>query len=86
MVQYIGPDVSSKRTSICVVSGPGSVEREDFDPQVIAAFVRSKAPDAVRVGLETGSTSTWLCTDLKRLGLPVIYIDARRATGCSRRR
>ena len=41
--------------------------------------MRSKAPDAVRIGLETGPTSTWLWTELKRLGLPVICIDARHA-------
>ena len=51
----------------------------DSDPEVIAAFVRSNAPGAVRIGLETGPTSTWLWTELKRLGLPVICIDARHA-------
>ena len=51
----------------------------DSDPEMIAAFVRSKAPDAIRVGLETGPTATWLWTELKRLGLPVICIDARHA-------
>jgi transposase len=48
-------------------------------PMTIAAFVRSNAPGAVRIGLETGPTSTWLWTELKRLGLPVICIDARHA-------
>jgi transposase len=79
---YVGLDVSLKQTSICVVSATGSVVREgvvDSDPDVIAAFVRSKAPGAIRVGLETGPTSTWLWTELKRLGLPVICIDARHA-------
>jgi hypothetical protein len=33
----------------------------------------------VRIGLETGPTSTWLWTELNRLGLPVICIDARHA-------
>ena len=41
--------------------------------------MRSKAPEAVRIGLETGPTSTWLWTELKLLGLPVICIDARHA-------
>ena len=41
--------------------------------------MRSKAPGAVRIGLETGPTSTWLWTELKRFGLPVICIDARHA-------
>jgi transposase len=45
----------------------------------IAAFVRSRAPDTVRVGLESGPTATWLWTELRRLGVPVICIDARHA-------
>jgi transposase len=82
MVHYVGLDVSLKQTSICVVSETGSIVREgvvDSDPEAIAAFVRSKAPDTVRVGLESGPTSTWLWTELKRLGVPVICIDARHA-------
>ena len=83
MVHYVGLDVSLKQTSICVVNQAGSVVREDVvdpgSPEAIAAFVRSKAPGAVRIGLETGPTSTWLWTELKRLGLPVICIDARHA-------
>ena len=82
MEYYVGLDVSLKQTSICVVDQTGSVVREgvvDSDPEAISAYVRSKAPDAVRIGLETGPTSTWLWTELKRLGLPVICIDARHA-------
>jgi transposase len=82
MVHYVGLDVSLKQTSICVVNETGSIVREcvaDSDPETIAALVRSKAPDVVRIGLETGPTSTWLWTELKRLGLPVICIDARHA-------
>src|SRR3989440_997467 len=82
MVHYIGLDVSLKKTSICVVNQAGSVVREgvvDSEPEAIAAFVRSKAPGAVRVGLETGPTATWLWSELKQLGLPVICIDARHA-------
>src|SRR6186997_1551609 len=79
---YVGLDVSLKQTSICVVDQAGSVVREgvvDSDPEASAAVVRSKAPGAVRIGLETGPTSTWLWTELKQLGLPVICIDARHA-------
>src|SRR3954464_13016401 len=82
MVHYIGLDVSLKKTSICVVNQAGSVVREgvvDSEPEAIAAFVRSKAPGAVRVGLETGPPVTWLWSELKQLGLPVICIDARHA-------
>jgi transposase len=48
-------------------------------PEAISVYVRSKAPGAIRIGLETGPTSTWLWTELKQLGLPVICIDARHA-------
>src|SRR6478735_2955392 len=82
MEYYVGLDVSLKQTSICVVDQSGSVVREgvvDSDPEAISVYMRSKAPGAVRIGLETGPTSTWLWTELKRLGLPVICIDARHA-------
>ena len=82
MQYYVGLDVSLKQTSICVVDQAGLVVREgvvDSDPEAISIYVRSKAPEAVRIGLETGPTSTWLWTELKRLGLPVICIDARHA-------
>jgi transposase len=82
MEYYVGLDVSLKQTSICVVDQTGPVVREgvaDSDPEAISVYVRSKAPDAVRIGLETGPASTWLWTVLKRLGLPVICIDARHA-------
>src|SRR5262249_61637609 len=75
----VGWDVSFKQPAICVVRGTGSVVREgvvDSGPAAIAAFVRSRAPGAIRVGLETGPTSTWLWTKLKQLALPVICIAA----------
>jgi transposase len=64
------------------VDQTGLIAREgvvDSDPEAISVFLKSKAPDAVRIGLETGPTSTWLWTELKRLGLPVVCIDARHA-------
>jgi transposase len=82
MEHYVGLDVSLKQTSICVVNNAGSIVREgvvDSDPEAIAAFVRLRAPCVVRIGLETGPTTTWLWTELKRLGLPAICIDARHA-------
>ena len=82
MEYYVGLDVSLKQTSICVVNQTGSIVQEgvvDSDPEAIASFVRSKAPGAVRIGIETGPTTTWLWTELNRLGLPVICIDARHA-------
>jgi transposase len=82
MEYYVGLDVSLEQTSICVVNQTGSIVREgvvNSDAEAIAAFVTSKAPGAVRIGLVTGPTATWLWTELKRLGLPMICIDARHA-------
>ena len=49
------------------------------EPEAIAEFVETKGPQAKRIGLETGPTSTWLWHELRALGLPVICIDARHA-------
>ena len=82
MQSYVGLDVSLKQTAVCVVDGVGKILREgmvDSDPDAIADFIRSNALNLVRIGLETGATSTWLWTELKKRGLPVICIDARHA-------
>ncbi len=82
MESYVGLDVSLKRTSICVVDRTGKVLCEgtvNSTPEAIVEFVKSKAAGAVRIGLETGPTSTWLWTEIQALGLPVICIDARHA-------
>src|SRR5262245_44970902 len=77
-----GLDVSLKLTAICIVDQAGRIEREGVvasNPEAIAAFIKSHAPHVARVGLETGATSTWLWTELNKMGLPVICIDARHA-------
>jgi transposase len=82
MEHYVGLDVSLKLTSICIVDRTGKVEREGVvasDPEAIATFIKLHAPQVVRIGLETGATSTWLWTELNKKGLPVICIDARHA-------
>ncbi len=82
MELYVGMDVSLKETSICVVDGGGRIVYEGTvisEPAAIAEFIKAKAPRAVRIGLETGPTTTWLWHELRALGLPVICIDARHA-------
>ena len=82
MEQYVGLDASLKLTAICIVDQTGRIEREGVvasHPETIAAFIKSHASHVARVGLETGATSTWLWTELNKMGLPVICIDARHA-------
>jgi transposase len=83
MERYVGLDISLKLTAICIVDRTGKIERGGVvssDPEAIATFIKSHAPNVARIGLETGATTTtWLWTELNKLGLPVICIDARHA-------
>src|SRR5262245_340658 len=82
MEHYVGLDVSLKMTAICSVDRVSKIVRGRIgasDREAIAAFIKLYAPYVARVGLETGATSTWLWTELNKLGLPVICIDARHA-------
>jgi len=82
MEHYVGLDVSLKQTAICIVDQTGAIKKEGMapsDPEAIMTFIDTHAEDAVRIGLESGALSTWLWTELKKMGLPVICIDARHA-------
>ncbi len=82
MELYVGMDVSLKETSMCVVDGSGEIVFEgtvNSEPAAIAEFIKAKAGNAKRIGLETGPTTTWLWHALRAFGLPVICIDARHA-------
>ena len=82
MKLYVGMDVLLKETSICLVDGSGEILSEGTvisEPSAIAEFIKAKATGAVRIGLETGPTTTWLWHELRGLGLPMICIDARHA-------
>ena len=84
---YVGLDVSLKQTAICVVDRNGKILTEAMvgsDLEAITAFIEAKAPGVVRIGLETGPTATWLWSELKQRGLPVICIDARHAKAALR--
>ena len=62
MEQYIGLDVSQEQTSVCVVDGGGKMIWEGkcaSTPEAIAATLRPRAPEAVRIGLESGPLSAW---------------------------
>jgi transposase len=82
MQHYVGLDVSLKQTAVCVVDEAGKIRREGMvasEPSAIADFIAANAPQVVRIGFESGATSNWLWSELKKLGLPVICIDARHA-------
>lgn len=80
--EYVGLDVSLEETKACVVDEAGKViwrGKCDSTPEKIEQLVRKHAPNAVRIGFETGILSVWHFHELKKRGLPVICIDARHA-------
>lgn len=82
MKQYVGLDVSQNETSVCVVNEMGQVLFEGkakSDPGALTALLRKRAPQAERIGFETGAAASWLWHEVRRVDLPVVCIDARHA-------
>lgn len=82
MEQLVGLDVSQELTHLCVVDSNGAIVWQgtcDSTPDEIAERIKMKALLATRIGLESGSLSTWHWQALNALGLPVICLDARHA-------
>jgi len=82
MKQFVGLDVSQKETSVCVVDEHGRLMFEGkvkSTPGALTKLILRCAPQAERIGFETGAMASWLWHELRRVGLPVAYIDARHA-------
>ncbi len=82
MKQYVGLDVSQKENSVCVVDEQGRVMFEGkakSTPGALTDLIHRRAPHAERIGFETGAMASWLWHELRRVGLPVMCIDARHA-------
>ncbi len=61
MEQYVGLDVSQDVTHICVVDRDGKKLWEgscESTPEAIGETIKKQAPDAVKIGLESGHLST----------------------------
>jgi transposase len=80
MEEFIGLDVSLKLTHVCVLDGGGKRVWQGTclsTPESIAETIRARAPNATRIGLETGPLSTWHWHALTEIGLPILCLDAR---------
>ena len=79
---YAGLDVSLDTTAICILDAKGAVVWRGkcaSTPEAIRDALRQHAPALVRAGLETGQLSNWFTHGLRRLGVPVVCLDARHA-------
>ena len=57
MTQYVGLDVSLKRTAVCVVDETGGLTAKSkvaSEPEALGGWLREHAPAARRIGMETG--------------------------------
>lgn len=77
---FVGLDVSLDETSVCILDDTGQILREskvDTEPGAIRTALKSLEENLRRVGLEASSLSPWLATELRKLGLPIIVVEAK---------
>lgn len=82
MEQYVGLDVSQRETAVCVIDEEGKRVWQGTcrsTPEAITELLRSKAPLAGKVAMETGPLSVWHWHELKAAGVPIVCIHARHA-------
>jgi transposase len=85
MQYYVGLDVSQRQTAICIVDETGKKVAEGKAlslPDDIHNWLTTKIADPttiVRVGIESGAMTRWLCAELTKLGLPMICLEAFQA-------
>jgi len=85
---FIGIDVSTKESALCIVDGNGKIVRETklpTDPAIIAGFITDTGLAIERIGLESGCTAAWLFAGLQRYGWPVICRRSARGRGAASR-
>ncbi len=77
---YVGLDVASKKTQVCILNRAGKLYQQKeikTHPAAIASYLRKYCRSNVEViGLETGSMSSWLYHGLKASNLPAVVLDA----------
>jgi transposase len=80
--QHAAFDVSLKVAHGCVLDETGQVVMEGrvaAAPEAMAAWLARHAPALTRVGIETGPLALWHLHGLRKLGVPVVCLDARHA-------
>jgi transposase len=81
MKYYAGLDVAMKETFICIVNEEGKKVHESqvyTDPKFIHEEFIKSGYSLEKIGLESGSLSSYLTKGLKELGHNAICIDARK--------
>lgn len=48
-------------------------------PAAISRALHRHAPEAERIGIEVGASSSWLCRQLRESGHPIVHMESRHA-------
>ncbi len=89
MMEYVGLDVSKEETTYCVKESDGKIlasGKVATDPDAIFAVLKEHCVCPERIVLETGTQSSWLARELRKRGLAVECLDARRVHAVLRMR
>jgi transposase len=81
MVEYVGLDVSKEETAFCVRDKDGKVLAQGkvaTDPDALFEVLQEHCVCPERIVMETGTLSAWLTRELRKRGLRVECLDARR--------
>ena len=81
MKHYVGLDVSTKKTNVCIINENNEIVYRGIvktEPKDIAECLIKTQTNIARIGIEASSLTTWLVTGLKNLGLPSICVDSRK--------
>lgn len=81
MMEYVGLDVSKEETAYCVKGADGKIlasGKVATDPDALFCVLKDHCVCPERIVLETGTQSNWLARELRKRGLPVECLDARR--------
>lgn len=82
MVEYVGLDVSKEETAYCVKDADGKILAQGkvaTDPDALFAVLKKHCVCPKRIVMESGTQSNWLTRALRKRGLPVECLEARRA-------
>jgi transposase len=81
--RWIGVDVGSENSSICIIDNASKVVRQDDVPTsaaAVGAFIAAdRGDEVILVGVEASSLSPPLVRGLRSQGLPVAMFDSRQA-------
>lgn len=82
MKHYAGLDTSMEETAVCVIDLEEDAVVAELkrasDPEALGKALAPWQATLVKVGLEAGGLTPWLCRELRARGLPAICIETRR--------